>query len=105
MTAACLAEQSYKADRAGIEGCVHASILGFSITRLCMILDARNSSRRWISTPCCHYLVRNVASSIALSPPPITASGCFLQEQLAWTYCLGEHMLKSSSLLHESFWA
>src|SRR6267142_6069209 len=40
-----------------------------------MILEARNSSRRWMRVTLLAKRVRNVASSIAVSPPPITAIG------------------------------
>ena len=38
-----------------------------------MIFDARNSSRRWMTVTLGENRVRNVASSIAVSPPPTTA--------------------------------
>ena len=49
------------------------SILGLVNARSCMILLARNWSRRWISVTLSANLVRNVASSTAESPPPTTA--------------------------------
>ena len=49
------------------------SILGLSKARSCMILLARNWSRRWMSVTLSANLVRNVASSTAESPPPTTA--------------------------------
>ena len=56
------------------------SILGSSNARCCMISDARNRSRRWIRVTLSANLVRNVASSIAESPPPTTAMFCFLKK-------------------------
>ena len=69
------------------------SILGFSSARCCMILDARNSPRRWMMYTLLPYLVRNSASSIALSPPPITASGARLRCMHAPAPQLGCHGL------------
>ncbi len=37
-----------------------------------MIFDARNESRRWMSVTLVAKRVRNIASSIAESPPPTT---------------------------------
>mmetsp|Transcript_18638 Transcript_18638/g.46765 ORF Transcript_18638/g.46765 Transcript_18638/m.46765 type:complete len:209 (+) Transcript_18638:283-909(+) len=51
------------------------SIFGFSLARFCMILLALSSSLRWITYTLLPYFVRNVASSIAESPPPTTAMG------------------------------
>ena len=48
-------------------------IFGFANARSCMIFEARSLSRRWITVTDLPNLVRNVASSIAESPPPITA--------------------------------
>ena len=53
-------------------------------TRTCMILLALNSSRRWMMYTLEAYLVRNTDSSMAESPPPITARGTFLQAQHGW---------------------
>ena len=44
-----------------------------ALARSNMILDARNSSRRWISVTLRAKRVRKMASSIAESPPPMTA--------------------------------
>jgi hypothetical protein len=41
-----------------------------------MICEARNSSRRWTIVTLSANRVRNVASSIAESPPPTTTT-CF----------------------------
>ena len=49
------------------------SIFGSAKARSCMILEARSSSRRWMSVTLAPKRVRNVASSIAESPPPTTA--------------------------------
>ncbi len=49
------------------------TIFSFARARSSMIFDARNSLRRWISVTFFANLVRNVASSIAVSPPPTTA--------------------------------
>ena len=49
------------------------SILGLLNARSCMIFEARSVSRRWIKVTFDANLVRNVASSTALSPPPATA--------------------------------
>ncbi len=49
------------------------SIFGLSKARCCMILEALNSSRRWMIVTLLANLVRKVASSIAESPPPTTA--------------------------------
>ena len=51
------------------------SILSWLRTRFCMICEARNSPRRWISVTLDANLVRNKASSIAVSPPPTTTIG------------------------------
>src|SRR5215468_3777113 len=50
------------------------SILGFARARCCMILLARNWSRRCSRCTLEAYLVRKSASSIAVSPPPTTAT-------------------------------
>ena len=44
------------------------------MTRVAMILEARNSSRRWTMVTFEANLVRNSASSMAVSPPPTTIS-------------------------------
>ena len=41
--------------------------------RSCMIFEARRLSRRWTTVTDRANRVRNVASSIAVSPPPTTA--------------------------------
>ena len=48
-------------------------ILWFLNARSCMIFEARSSSRRWMIVTLSANLVRNVASSMAESPPPTTA--------------------------------
>src|SRR5215210_2642394 len=53
---------------------VRKVILGFLWALSSMILDARNCSRRWIRRTSPAYLVRKSASSIAVSPPPTTAT-------------------------------
>src|SRR5215207_9812925 len=53
---------------------VRKVILGFLRALSSMILDARNWSRRWIRRTSPAYLVRKSASSIAVSPPPTTAT-------------------------------
>jgi hypothetical protein len=50
------------------------AIFGFIRARSSMILEARNSSRRWITVTFVANFVRKVASSIAVSPPPTTAT-------------------------------
>ena len=47
-------------------------IFGFLSARSCMIFEARRVSRRCTTVTCFANLVRNVASSIAVSPPPTT---------------------------------
>ena len=49
------------------------SILGLAKARSCMILEARSSSRRWITVTLEPKRVRKRASSMAESPPPTTA--------------------------------
>ena len=53
------------------------SIFGCLITRSAMIFDARNWSRRWITYTFEANRVRNSDSSMAVSPPPTTATGTF----------------------------
>ena len=48
-------------------------ILSLFLARSSMIAEARNSSRRWTMVTDLANLVRNVASSMAESPPPMTA--------------------------------
>ena len=50
------------------------SIFGLASARSCMIFEARNSSRRCTIVTLLANFVRNVASSIAVSPPPTTTS-------------------------------
>ena len=57
------------------------SIFGLFSARSCMILEARNVSRRWIRMTFDANLVRNVASSTALSPPPTTAISLTAEEE------------------------
>jgi len=52
---------------------VSQRILSLFLARSSMILEARNSSRRWTMVTVFPNLVRKVASSIAESPPPTTA--------------------------------
>ena len=49
------------------------SILGLARARSCMIREARNSSRRWITVTLEAKRVKKMASSMAESPPPATA--------------------------------
>ena len=49
-----------------------------------MILLALNSSRRWMMYTLVAYLVKYTDSSMAESPPPITARGTFLQARHGW---------------------
>ena len=56
------------------------SILGLASARSCMIFDARNSSRRCTIVTLEANFVRNVASSIAESPPPTTISSRSLKK-------------------------
>ena len=49
------------------------SIFGLLNARSCMIFEARSSSRRTSRVTLEANLVRNVASSMAESPPPTTA--------------------------------
>mmetsp|Transcript_23442 Transcript_23442/g.69650 ORF Transcript_23442/g.69650 Transcript_23442/m.69650 type:complete len:292 (+) Transcript_23442:315-1190(+) len=53
------------------------SIFSFALARCCMIFEARSVSRRWMTYTLLPYLVRKWASSIAESPPPMTAMGFF----------------------------
>ena len=48
-------------------------ILGLANARSCMIFEARSVSRRWTTVTDLPNLVRNMASSMAESPPPMTA--------------------------------
>jgi hypothetical protein len=50
------------------------SMFGRSPARSRMILEARYSSRRWIEVSLSAYLEMKIESSIAESPPPITAT-------------------------------
>mmetsp|Transcript_15183 Transcript_15183/g.46342 ORF Transcript_15183/g.46342 Transcript_15183/m.46342 type:complete len:200 (+) Transcript_15183:697-1296(+) len=50
-------------------------ILGWLSTAACAALDARKVSRRWIRVTCDEVRARTKASSIAVSPPPITTTG------------------------------
>ena len=50
------------------------AIFGLRCARSSMILDARNSSRRCTIVTLGAKRVRNVASSMAVSPPPTTMS-------------------------------
>ena len=50
------------------------SMLSLSRARCSMIFDARNSSRRWTIVSLPANLEMKIASSIAESPPPITAT-------------------------------
>src|ERR1041384_3012247 len=45
------------------------AILSFASARSCMIFDARNASRRWMTVTFAANLVRKIASSLAESPP------------------------------------
>ena len=47
-------------------------IFSLANARSCMILLARSSSRRWTTVTDRANLVRKVASSMAVSPPPTT---------------------------------
>ena len=52
----------------------HANLIfGLASARSCMIFDARSASRRWTTVTDRANRVRNVASSMAESPPPTTA--------------------------------
>ena len=52
------------------------SILGLAKARSCMILEARSSSRRWMTVTLDPKRARKRASSMAESPPPATAMWC-----------------------------
>ncbi len=56
------------------------AIFSFFMARSCMILEARSLSRRWTIETLVANLVRKVASSIALSPPPTTISSLPLKK-------------------------
>src|SRR5215207_6072284 len=60
---------------------VRKVILGLLRARSSMILEARNWSRRWIRMTSEANLERNVASSIAVSPPPTTATFLSLKKK------------------------
>ena len=49
------------------------SIFSWARARSAMVLEARSSSRRWMTVTFEANLVRNRASSMAESPPPTTA--------------------------------
>ena len=51
-------------------------IFGLANARSCMIFEARSASRRWITVTVLANRVRNIASSMAESPPPTTAMSC-----------------------------
>ncbi len=57
------------------------AIFGFMRARSSMIFDARKSSRRWITVTFEANFVRKVASSIAVSPPPTTATSFALKKK------------------------
>ena len=57
------------------------SIFGLLRARSCMIFEARSSSRRWTTVTLLANLVRNVASSIAESPPPTTTISLSLKKK------------------------
>ena len=57
------------------------SIFGFRCARSCMIFEARSSSRRWSTFTLVANLVRKVASSMAVSPPPTTATSLPLKKK------------------------
>ena len=48
-------------------------IFSWARARSAMVLEARSSSRRWMTVTVEANLVRNSASSMAESPPPTTA--------------------------------
>ena len=50
------------------------SIFGCSRTRVAIALDARNASRRWTTVTFADVRASTRASSMAVSPPPITAT-------------------------------
>ena len=56
------------------------SIFSFFFARSCMIFDARSSSRRWSTFTLVANLVRKIASSIAVSPPPTTPTSLPLKK-------------------------
>jgi len=58
-------------------------IFGFFSARSCMIFDARSLSRRWTTVTLLANLVRKVASSIAVSPPPTTRAFVFEEKAVA----------------------
>ena len=55
-------------------------MLGTARARSSMILEARNSSRRWTIATLEANLARNMASSIAESPPPTMSVGACLKK-------------------------
>ncbi len=57
------------------------AILGLLRARSAMIFDARRASRRWMRITLVAYLVRKVASSTAVSPPPTTATSTPLKKK------------------------
>ena len=54
-------------------------MFGIARARSSMIFDARNSSRRWTITTFAANFERNIASSIAESPPPTISVGASLK--------------------------
>ena len=56
-------------------------IFGLEEARSCMVLLALRESRRWITVTSEANLVRNVLSSMAVSPPPTTATFLFLKKK------------------------
>ena len=55
------------------------SMFGIARARSSMIFEARNSSRRWTMSTFAANLERNIASSIAESPPPTMIVGACLK--------------------------
>ena len=55
-------------------------MFGTALARSSMILEARKSSRRWMVVRSFAYLETKIESSIAESPPPITATSSPLKK-------------------------
>src|SRR5438094_4235092 len=82
-------------------------IFGFAVALSCIILLARNASLRWTTVTLFVMLARNVASSIAVSPPPTVTTSFPLKKnpsQVAQLVtALPLHFISDGSLSHFAF--